>query len=52
MTGFTLACPKKRRSPRGAYFGTYFDAIQRVFLTPDELRLTDAERPARAPAPQ
>jgi hypothetical protein len=25
----------------GAYFGTFFDAIQRVFLTPAELRLTD-----------
>ena len=31
----------------GAYFRTYFAAIQRVFLTPDELRLTDAE-PAAA----
>jgi hypothetical protein len=43
MTGFTLACPNEEAVGRvGAYFGTYFDAIQRVFLTPDELRLTDA----------
>jgi hypothetical protein len=47
MNGFTLACPNEEAVDRvGAYFRTYFDAIQRVFLTPDELRLTDAEPPA------
>ena len=47
MNGFTLACPNEEAVGRvGAYFRTYFDAIQRVFLTPDELRLTDAEPPA------
>jgi hypothetical protein len=53
MNGFTLACPDEEAVGRvGAYFGTYFDAIQRVFLAPDELRLTDAERPARPLAPR
>ena len=47
MNGFTLACPNEEAVDRvGASFRTYFDAIQRVFLTPDELRLTDAEPPA------
>jgi hypothetical protein len=53
MNGFTLACPDEAAVGRvGAYFGTYFDPIQRVFLTPAELHRTDAERPARPPAPQ
>jgi hypothetical protein len=53
MNGFTLACPDEEAVGRvGAYFGTYFDPIQRVFLTPAELHRTDAERPARPPAPQ
>ena len=53
MNGFTLACPNEEAVDRvGASFRTYFDAIQRVFLAPDELRLTDAEPPARPPASQ
>jgi hypothetical protein len=47
MNGFTLACPNEGAVGRvGAYFRTYFAAIQRVFLPPDELRRTDAEPPA------
>jgi hypothetical protein len=47
MNGFALACPDEEAVGRvGAYFGTFFDAIQRVFLAPDELRLTDAGQPA------
>ena len=35
MNGFTLACPDEEAvGCVGAYFGTYFDAIQRVFLDP------------------
>ena len=53
MNGFTLACPDDEAvGCVGAYFGTYFDAIQHVFLDPDELRLTLAERSARPVAPR
>ena len=34
-------CIEEAAGRVGAYFGTFFDAIQRVFLTPAELRLTD-----------
>lgn len=50
MDGFALACPDEEAVRRvGAYFGTFFDAIQSVFLAPDELRLATAERPAGPP---
>lgn len=53
MNGFTLACPNQEVISRvGAYFGTYFDAIQHVFLAPDELRLIDVERPTQPLAPR
>ena len=53
MNGFTLACPDEEAvGCVRASFGTYFDAIQRVFLAPDELRATDAGRAARPVAPR
>jgi hypothetical protein len=51
MEGFAIACPNEDALDRvGAYFGTFFEAIQRVFLAPDELHLADAE--PRQPAPR
>lgn len=48
MNGFALACPDEEALGRvGAYFGTYLDVIQRVFLAPDDTRLIDPERPRR-----
>jgi hypothetical protein len=39
MDGFARACPDGEAVGRvGAYFGTFFESIQRVFLAPDELR--------------
>ena len=53
MNGFTLACPDEEAVGRvGAYFATFFDTIQRVFLASDELHLTEAERSARPPTPR
>jgi hypothetical protein len=39
MDGFARACPDEEALGRvGAYFGTFLDAIQRVFLAADELK--------------
>jgi hypothetical protein len=48
MAGFALACPDEAAVGRvGGYFGTFFESIQRVFLTPEELSRTDGgQRPA------
>jgi hypothetical protein len=51
MDGFAFACPDEEAVGRiGAYFGTFFEVIQSVFLAPEELRPENAERPARTPA--
>jgi hypothetical protein len=49
MDGFAFACPDEEAVGRvGAYFGTFFEAIESVFLAPDELRL---ETPSGPPPP-
>jgi hypothetical protein len=51
MEGFTIACPEEEAVGRVmAYFGTFSEVIQSVFLAPDELRLAKAE--PRPPAPR
>lgn len=51
MEGFAIACPDEGAVERvRTYFGTFFEAIQRVFLAPDELRPANVE--PRPPAPR
>jgi hypothetical protein len=45
MAGFALACPDGEALGRvGAYFGSFLDAMERVFLAPEEPHLAHAER--------
>jgi hypothetical protein len=53
MDGFALACPDEEAVGRvGAYFSSFFEVIQSVFLVPDELRLANAEWSPAQQSPQ